>query len=98
MILPDFLKKDNYILGVVLGIVCPALLYLVLLLVDQLIIQLINQPLTRAYHYLYLLSTVSNLLPIRHYLIKLKFEKTGLALLSITAVLILVYFFLFYNQ
>lgn len=98
MTLPDFLKKDNYILGATLGIVCPVLLYLLLLMVDQLLIELINQPLTQAHHYLYLLSTIANLLPVRHYLIKLKFEKTGLALLSVTALLILVYFFQFYNQ
>lgn len=98
MTLPDFLKKDSYILGMLMSIVCPVLLYLILLFVDQLLIQLIGQPLTRAHHYLYLLSTIANLLPIRYYLIKLKFEKTGLALLSVTVVLILVYFFIFYNQ
>lgn len=98
MSLPDFLKKDSFILGAVVGISCPVILYLVLLFFDQLLVQIINQPLTSAHHYLYLLSTVANLFPIRQYLVKLKFEKTGLALLSVTALLILVYFFLFYNQ
>jgi len=98
MKLPGFLKKDSFVLGAAVGIVLPVVFYLFLLLVDQLVLELFNRHLTHEHHLLYLLSTIVNLLPVRHYLIKLKLEKTGLGILAVTAILILVYFFLFFNQ
>jgi len=98
MKLPGFLRKDNFVLGAAIGIVLPFVFYLLLWVLDQLAIVLINRPLTNKHHLLYLLSTVANLFPVRHYLIQLKLEKTGLGLLSVTAILILAYFYLFFNQ
>lgn len=98
MKLPGFLEKDSFVLGFVVGILLPVVFYFFLLVVDQLVLALLNRNLTHEHHLLYLLSTIVNLLPVRYYLIKLKLEKTGLGILAITAMLILAYFFLFFNQ
>jgi len=97
MKLPDFFRKDSFVLGVVFGIALPVVFYFFLLMVDQLVLALFGRHLTHEHHLLYLLSTIVNLLPVRYYLIKLKLEKTGLGILAITAILILVYFFLFFK-
>ena len=98
MKLPDIFRKDSFVLGAVIGMLLPVVFYFLLLLVDQLVLELLNRHLTREHHLLYLLSTIVNLLPVRHYLIKLKLEKTGLGILAVTAILILAYFYLFFNQ
>jgi hypothetical protein len=98
MKLPGFLRKDNFVLGAAMGLVLPVVFYFFLLLVDLLFLELFSRHLARSQHLLYLLSVIVNLLPVRHYLVKLKHEKTGLGLLATTAILILVYFYLFFNQ
>lgn len=96
--LPDFLRKDSFVLGLAIGIVLPVAFYFFLLLVDLLAMRIFHSHLTREGHLLYLLATIVNLLPVRYYLVRLKFEKTGLAVLGITAVFILMYFYLFFKQ
>ncbi|MCF6342946.1 MAG: hypothetical protein L3J31_09105 [Bacteroidales bacterium] len=98
MQLPVFLKKNSFMLGVFLGLALPVLFYLLLLVLDMVFSQIVGHSLTPKPHLLYLLSTVVNLFPIRHYLVKLKLEKSGLGLLAVTAMLILAYFYLFFNQ
>jgi len=96
MKLPDFLKKDSFVLGIAAGILLPVVFYFFLLLVDQLVLELFSRHLTREHNLLYLLSTIVNLLPVRYYLVKLKLEKTGLGILAVTAIFILAYFYLFF--
>lgn len=98
MKLPDFLKKDSFILGIAMGIVLPFVFYFLLLLIDLLFLELFSRHLARSQHLLYLLSVIVNLIPVRYYLVKLKMEKTGLGVLAVTAILILVYFYLFFKQ
>jgi len=97
MILP-FLKKDNFLTGLLLGIVLPIIFYGVVLLIDTLLFQFFQIHLTSQYHYLYLLSTAINVIPIRYYLVTLKAEKSGIGVLLITGICILTYFFMFYKQ
>ncbi|MCF6341533.1 MAG: hypothetical protein L3J31_01840 [Bacteroidales bacterium] len=98
MQLPEFLKKNSFVLGVVMGIVLPMGFYMVLWFLDIAFLQVFGKRMTRAPHLLYLLSMVVNLFPIRYYLVKLKLEKSGLGLLAVTAILILTYLFQFFNQ
>jgi hypothetical protein len=98
MKLPDFLKKDSFVLGIAIGIVLPFAFYLLLVLIDMLVLQLLDTHLTRENHLMYLLAVIVNLVPVRYYLVKLKSEKTGLGTLAVTAILILIYFYLFFNQ
>ena len=97
MILP-FLKKDNFLAGILLGIVLPIVFYGVVLLIDMFLFQFLQIHLTSQHHYMYLLSAAINLIPIRYYLVTLKAEKTGIGILLITGIYILTYFFMFYEQ
>ena len=92
-----FLKKDSWILGLLLGIFIPVILYGILYLIDLIIVNFLGVNLTREHHLLYLLSLVGNLFPIRYYLVSLKFEKTGFGVLITTIAIILIYFFMYYQ-
>ena len=97
MIMLPFLKKDSWILGLLLGIFIPVILYGILYLIDLIIVNFLGVNLTREHHLLYLLSLVGNLFPIRYYLVSLKFEKTGFGVLITTIAIILIYFFMYYQ-
>ncbi len=97
MILP-FLKKDNFLTGLLLGIILPIVFYGVVLLIDMLLFQIFQVHLTSQHYYMYLLSAAINVIPIRYYLVTLKAEKSGIGVLLITGIYILTYFFMFYKQ
>ncbi len=91
------LKRNNWHVGIIVGLTGPAILYLLLYLMDLAISNFFGINITRQHHLLYLLSVVANVWPIRHYLIKLKYEKAGFGVLIATGALILIYFYLFYQ-
>ena len=95
--IPDFLKKDHYAIGVLLGIVLPILFYGILWLLDSLVFSIFGAHMVEHPRYLYLLSTIVNLYPIRVYLVNFKMEKTGKGVLLVSFVGIILYFFMFYN-
>lgn len=92
-----WLNKDDFKLGVALGLVLPAVVYLLLngvfYLLDLAITDFQNpvEP-----HYLILLSTVVNLFSLRYYLVSMKYDKTGRGILGVTFIYILLYFILFH--
>lgn len=86
------LKKDSYFLGAALGILLPGLVYLVLFGTVEGIRSLLSQPFTMEHHYLYLLSIMINLLPLRTYMESFKYDKTGRGLLAVTFVYMIFYF------
>lgn len=94
---PAFFKRDSWFIGIFIGMILPILLFLILYLLDLGISEYFGLNLTNEFHYLYLLSLIANFYPIRHYLIKLRFEKTGFGLLLITIVEILTYFYSYYD-
>ncbi len=91
------LKKDLWPMGVLIGIILPILLFAVLFAIDIGIYKLWETHMTVRFDYIYLLSISANLFPIRHYLVNLKFEKTGMGLLMITIAEIIGYFFMYYQ-
>jgi len=91
------LKKDLWPMGVLIGIILPILLFAVLFAIDMGIYKLWETHMTVKFDYIYLLSISANLFPIRHYLVNLKFEKTGMGLLMITIAEIIGYFFMYYQ-
>ena len=93
----NILKKNLWPMGVLIGIILPLLLFAVLFAIDMGIYQMWETHMTVRFDYIYLLSISANLLPIRHYLVNLKFEKTGMGLLLITIVEIIGYFFMYYQ-
>ncbi len=94
---PGILKRDLWQVGIIIGIVLPVLLFVALYTIDFLLFNYFNKHITDQLHYLFLLSIAANLFPLRHYLIKLKFEKTGLGILIITIAATLTYFYTYYQ-
>jgi hypothetical protein len=92
---PGILKRDGFFVGVLMGILLPALFLAFLFGLNWLMEMMFDMHLTRKIHYLYLLSIAANLLPLRYYLAKLNYEKTGMGLLLMTIAGVVGYFYAF---
>jgi hypothetical protein len=88
-----FLKKDSYVFGLIIGIVVPLVTWAIIFFLNRSITNRVNQ------HYLgtfmtQILALVPNALMLRYYLINLKADKTGRAIVAITFVIGIVLFIL----
>ena len=88
------LTRDNYVYGIVLGILLPAAFYLFLWLMDLGVLALFDRHMLEKQSYLYLLSVAVNLFAIKYYFVNLKYDKTGRGVLVVTFVLAILYFVL----
>ena len=86
--------RDNYYLGILLGVILPVVFYLLLLLMDFIVVAAFDSHMLRKQEYLILLSITINLFSIKYYFVNLKYDKTGRGVLLITFVQTLVYFLL----
>jgi hypothetical protein len=86
------LKKDNIVLGIIIGLVLPGLFYAILS-VAALFIKT-GPAWTRPFEpdKMMLLAVFINLLPIRLYFVNWKFDKTGRGVLIITFILVIAFF------
>jgi len=84
-------------MGLVIGIVLPGLFFALLFVLDFAAFNIWSIHLTDRFDFLFLLSFAANLLPIRYYLVSLKFEKTGMGILLATIAEIIVYFFMYFQ-
>ncbi len=94
----DFLKKDNFFVGLGLGLVLPLPFYALFYGIDLLLKSTglwhgLQQP-----QNLYLLSIVGNLLLFRMTFVSWGNTRTGKGVLLMTIILILGFFFLFFKQ
>jgi len=92
-----FYKKDNYLLGLAMGLLLPLPLYGIFWGID---ILLKTTGLWHGLHQpenIYLLSIVGNLLLLRFTFVNWKSPKTGKGVLLITIALVLLFFYLFYK-
>lgn len=94
----NFLRKDSIGMGVVIGFVVPAVLFGILFSIFAVLVKanpdmLVNNPsLQRTIiPKLILISLIPSLLILRHYLLKLKYDKTGRGIIISTFVLGLVF-------
>ena len=87
----EILRRDSYGVGVVLGLLVPAVLFGILYGIYMLVVKanpqiLVNKP--NLTHVLIpdfiLIALIPNVFIMRHYLLKLKFDKTGRGILAIT--------------
>lgn len=94
----DFLKKDTYTMGIVMGTVIPAILFGIMFGVLAWMVHanpdmLMNKP--NLYKTIVpkfiLISIIPSLFLLRYYLLKLKYDKTGRGLVISTFVLGLVF-------
>ncbi|MBR4917769.1 MAG: hypothetical protein IKZ52_00945 [Bacteroidales bacterium] len=94
----DFLKKDTYTMGIVMGTVIPAILFGIMFGVLAWMVHanpdmLMNKP--NLYKTIVpkfiLISIIPSLFLLRYYLLKLKYDKTGRGLVISTFILGLVF-------
>ena len=98
MQLKKWLNNDEYFLGVLLGLIIPvpaALVFTILIRLIQNFLHVFNE--VRDMDML-LLGLAVNLIVMRYYLVKRKFEKTGKALLILTVVLIILFLIFLKNS
>lgn len=94
----DWLKKDKLSLGVLIGLVIPlpvAVLFAVILRLVQINFHILDN--TRITDML-LLGVAVNLLIMRYYIIKLKFENTAKGLIIVSFIIILLFFLFLKNS
>lgn len=91
------LNKDSFSLGVVLGTLIPVLVFGILYLLNRLIERLVIEGAFIEWNKLVLVSIAVNLIVLRHYFVKLKFDRTGRGILLITFALVLLFFGLIEN-
>jgi len=98
MQLKKWLNNDEYSLGVLLGLIIPvptALVFTILIRLSQNYLHVF----TRARDMdMLLLGLAVNLIVMRYYLVKRKFEKTGKGLLILTVVLIILFLIFLKNS
>ncbi len=94
---PGILKRDLWPVGLLVGTVLPLIFFIALYFIDYALYNLWKTHITSQFHYLFLLSIAANLYPIRHYLVKLRFEKTGMGILLVTIAEVISYFYIYYK-
>jgi hypothetical protein len=93
-----WLHNDKISLGIILGLVAPipvVLLFMVLLRLFQTYMHLFVRVRDAD---MFLLGLAVNLIIMRYYFVKLKFEKTGKTLLVLSVILILLFFVFLKNS
>lgn len=90
----NLFKKDSLILGIILGIVLPALVFGIFFIPSKLLAPTGSDFLIKI-STLILIAMVPNLFLMRYYLLKLQFDKTGRGLL-LTTFLVAICYFVYY--
>jgi len=85
-------KRNNFLLGIAIGVIFPAVFYLVLYFVDFLVLTLAGTHMLDRQSYLFLISIAINLFAIKYYFVNLKYDKAGRGILLVTFVFALIYF------
>jgi hypothetical protein len=89
MQLKEWLNKDEYSLGILLGLLIPVPATLVFMLLLRLLQNYMHAFTTVRDMDMLLLGLAVNLIVMRYYLVRLKFEKTGKSIMVLTIVLII---------
>lgn len=86
------LKKDNFLLGVAIGLLLPVTTYGIMSLLGLLVEPgtIWARPFER--NSMLIFSLIMNVFPLRLYFVKYKSEKTGRGILAITFVLMVAFF------
>lgn len=88
-------KKDSTILGAIIGLLLPvisfAVLYALFFLINKIVI--LDSFVTN--NKIMLVAIFFNLIPLRYYFVKLKFELSGRGILLVTFIYIVAYFSIF---
>jgi len=94
----NLLKQDNFITGLVFGLLLPVPMYGVLWTIDTLMKKTGFWSGLHPHENLYLLSIALNFIAARFYLVKWKLPKTGKGMMLVSIVMVVAFFLLFYKQ
>jgi RsiW-degrading membrane proteinase PrsW (M82 family) len=83
----DKLRQDSFWMGLLLGLIIPALLFGLLEFILVFIPHQIKEANVFTLQRLILISLIPNLLLLRYYLLKLKYDLTGRGILAITFII-----------
>ena len=92
------MNRDSFPFGVILGAVTPALFLGVLFLINFLIEKWIVFGTFIKFNSLILVSIALDLIIMRYYFVKLKFDKTGRGILLVTFIYMMSFFIFFARQ
>lgn len=98
MQLKEWLTKDEYSLGILLGLVIPVPVTLIFTLLLRLFQNYMHTFVTVRDMDMLLLGFAVNLIVMRYYLVRLKFDKTGKSLMVLTVVLIILFLIFLKNS
>ena len=87
----DKLRQDSFWMGLILGSLIPALIFGLLELVIYFLPQQIQNANVFTLQRLILISIIPNLLLLRYYLLKLKYDLTGRGILAVTFVIAIIF-------
>lgn len=85
-------KKNSHFFGGLIGLVFPLLVYFLLILIAYVLNAVFSIETSAYIDKMRLISIVVNLILLRYYFVKLKFELTGRGILLVTFIYVLVYF------
>ena len=88
-------NRDQFLAGILFGILLPAVFYLALRLLDMGVYAIFQTNMVALPEYLYILSLAINLFAIKYYFVNLKYDKTGRGVLIVTFAFALIYFVLY---
>lgn len=80
----DTLRRDSLWMGILIGILCPALIFGLIELIIFIIEKNFERVAVIEIQKILLLSVIPNLFILRHYLLKLKYDLTGRGILLAT--------------
>jgi hypothetical protein len=91
-------KKDQLISGIIIGLLLPVAAFAVFYLINTLIIRFFSLGYLLKDSSMILLAIATNMLALRYYLVKAKFEKTGMSILFLTFIFGIGYFILVHGK
>ncbi|MFW6019649.1 MAG: hypothetical protein ACOCPM_03635 [Bacteroidales bacterium] len=89
-----FLKKDTFLLGIILGLIVPVIFYFIIYYVNGYFEDSMRKDFLKE-HTIMLVSIVLNVFVLRHFLVNKYREKTGRGVLMATFVYSLIFFIMF---
>lgn len=91
------LKKNSWILGIVLGVLTPLTSYAIMYYANIYISEeIFDRPPVFRDLTLRVLAVVSNILVFRYYMVNLKYDYTGRGILLVTFITVIIFFYLYY--
>lgn len=91
-------KKDHLISGFIIGLLMPVIAFAAFFLLNTLIIRFFSLDHLLKDSSILLLAIASNMLALRYYLVKAKFERTGMSILLLTFIFGIGYFILVHGK